>query len=701
MDPASIETDIGVDDTTIKIGLNADLSGIFAPLVTQIVDGQEAYWEIVNDNGGIAGRQVELVVLDNGYDVPKHLENYEVMSGDGAEGVVIFSQSTGSPHTTATADLLVEDDLIAIPLSWYSGWPDPAIGQNVFEAYTSYCVESMNGVSFMAENFDAQTIAIIGFPGEYGQDGAAGAKIAAEALGLEVVYDGEAAVVPGADQTPVITELVNAQPDIVWATVNPTTFAEIMGSAVAQGLQAQWSGNSPTYNFQLLGTELAPVLDQYYTHSTYTQLWNSADVPGMTEVVEGMREKRPDAPVSDVYIVAWTEGYITQQILEQAARNGDMTRAGVVAAAERDHGRSQGPGAGPDVGRRAQRLHRARVVHVRRRPRQLHPGRHGVRRGRRHRLRAARGSVRQRRRRRLRLRGGLLHARGLTDPWGGAGRGPTPRHPHRPPWSSPLLTLANVEVVYNEVILVLRGLSIEVPDGRIVALLGANGAGKTTTLRAVTGLLDVHKGVITKGTVTYDGTVLNERPPAEIVAGGITQVMEGRRVFAELTVDENLVCGGITVKDKSLTAAAYERVMDLFPRLQERRKQVAGYLSGGEQQMLAIGRALMSSPKLLVLDEPSLGLAPMLVEQIRDIIVDINAQGTSVLLIEQNAMMALSIAHYGYIMETGKVVMDGEPRKLLADDDVREFYLGLRGDEGARHSFRNVKHYKRRKRWLS
>ena len=264
-----------------------------------------------------------------------------------------------------------------------------------------------------------------------------------------------------------------------------------------------------------------------------------------------------------------------------------------------------------------------------------------------------------------------------------------------------MLTLANVEVVYNEVILVLRGLSIEVPDGKIVALLGANGAGKTTTLRAVSGLLSVHKGVITKGTVTYDGTVLNGRPPAEIVAGGITQVMEGRRVFAELTVDENLVCGGITVKDKSLTGAAYERVMDLFPRLQERRKQVAGYLSGGEQQMLAMGRALMSTPKLLVLDEPSLGLAPMLVEQIRDIIVDINAQGTSVLLIEQNAMMALSIAHYGYIMETGKVVMDGAPRKLLADDDVREFYLGLRGDEGGRHSFREVKHYKRRKRWVS
>ncbi len=263
-----------------------------------------------------------------------------------------------------------------------------------------------------------------------------------------------------------------------------------------------------------------------------------------------------------------------------------------------------------------------------------------------------------------------------------------------------MLNLSNVEVVYNDVILVLRGLSIDVPDGQIVALLGANGAGKTTTLRTITGLLDVHEGVITKGTVNYDGTELNDLRPDEIVRRGITQVMEGRRVFSEMTVDENLVCGGITMKDKGQHQAAYQRVMDLFPRLAERRKQVAGYLSGGEQQMLAIGRALMSEPKLLALDEPSLGLAPKLVEQIRDIIVDINDQGTSVLLIEQNAMMALSIANYGYVMEQGKVVMDGDGQKLLADDDVREFYLGLHG-EGEKRSFRDVKHYKRRKRWLS
>ena len=265
-----------------------------------------------------------------------------------------------------------------------------------------------------------------------------------------------------------------------------------------------------------------------------------------------------------------------------------------------------------------------------------------------------------------------------------------------------MLEVANLEVVYNEMILALRGLSIEVPDGKIVALLGANGAGKTTAARAIGGLLDVHEGRASKGSIVFNGDDITHDKPSKIVQRGITQVMEGRRTFAELTVDENLTCGGYTVKDKADRQASYERVMDLFPRLKERRSQIAGYMSGGEQQMLAIGRALMAKPKLLILDEPSLGLAPKLVEQIRDIIVDINSQGTSVLLIEQNAMMALSVASYGYVLETGKVVMDGDAKKLLADDDVKEFYLGLHSDEsGERKSFRDVKHYKRRKKWAS
>ncbi len=263
-----------------------------------------------------------------------------------------------------------------------------------------------------------------------------------------------------------------------------------------------------------------------------------------------------------------------------------------------------------------------------------------------------------------------------------------------------MLELANVEVVYNEVILALRGLSIEVPEGSIVALLGANGAGKTTAVRAVTGLLDVHEGDITKGTVTWNGTNIAGHTPSRIVEAGITQVMEGRRIFAELTVEENLSAGAFTVRDRKANQDARVRVLELFPLLRDRRRQVAGYLSGGEQQMLAIARALMAGPKLLILDEPSLGLAPMLIQQIRDIITDINSQGTSVLLIEQNAMMALSIADYGYILEAGKVVMDGNPKKLLADEDVQEFYLGLHA-EGSRKSFKDVKHYKRRKRWLS
>jgi len=262
-----------------------------------------------------------------------------------------------------------------------------------------------------------------------------------------------------------------------------------------------------------------------------------------------------------------------------------------------------------------------------------------------------------------------------------------------------LLEVANLEVVYHDVILVLRGISFNVPDGKIVALLGANGAGKTTVLRAISGLLDVHQGDITKGEVRVDGEPIHKLKPASIVNRGVTQVMEGRRVFAEFTVEENLRVGAHSNpghRDDNL-----ERVFELFPILKERRKRTAGYLSGGEQQMLAMGRGLMSSPRFLLLDEPSLGLAPLLVQQIRDLIVEINRQGTAILLVEQNATMALSIAEHGYIMETGKLVMDKPAAELMSDEDVQEFYLGLHAGGGERRSFRDIKHYKRRKRWLS
>ena len=332
-DPSEITFDLGVTDDVIRVGLNADLSGLFAPLVTQIVDAQEAFWEVVNDEGGIAGRQVEVVVLDSEYDVPRHLENYERFAGDGPESVVIFGQSTGSPHTAATFGQLAEDNLVAIPLAWYSGFHDPTIAPNIFAPQTNYCIESMNGVEHLTQEHGAETLAIVTFPGEYGEDGAVGAEIAAEALGLEVVYDGRGAVVPGADQTPVITALLEADPDIVWTAVNPTTFAEIFGAAAAQGLTAQWSGNTPTFNFQLLGTDLGPAIEQFFTYSTYNELWNTGDAPGMAELVEGMRSKRPDAPISDAYIRGWVEAMTTKQILEQAVSNGDLTRAGVLEAA--------------------------------------------------------------------------------------------------------------------------------------------------------------------------------------------------------------------------------------------------------------------------------------------------------------------------------------------------------------------------------
>ena len=262
-----------------------------------------------------------------------------------------------------------------------------------------------------------------------------------------------------------------------------------------------------------------------------------------------------------------------------------------------------------------------------------------------------------------------------------------------------MLEVRNLEVVYDDVVQVLRGVSLQVPEGKIVALLGANGAGKTTLLRAISGLLDVHEGDVTKGSVSLDGTPIHTWPAPRIVASGIKQVLEGRRIFVELTVDENLRVGAHS--DTSRIKENLERVYDLFPILRDRRRSTAGYLSGGEQTMLSMGRALMSSPRYLLLDEPSLGLAPLIVQQIRDLIVEINQQGTTVLLVEQNADMALSIAEHGYIMETGKVVMDQPAKELREDADVREFYLGLAEEGAAKKSFRDVKHYKRRKRWLS
>ncbi|CAB3695793.1 High-affinity branched-chain amino acid transport ATP-binding protein LivF [Achromobacter piechaudii] len=264
-----------------------------------------------------------------------------------------------------------------------------------------------------------------------------------------------------------------------------------------------------------------------------------------------------------------------------------------------------------------------------------------------------------------------------------------------------VLDINNIEVVYNKAVQVLRGLSLSVPDGSIVALLGSNGAGKSTTLKAVSGLLDLEDGALVRGHILFNGGDTQGAQPQNLVRAGLAHVMEGRRVFEDLTVEENLVAATYALTGRSGARPDFDLVYGYFPRLFERRRGLAGYLSGGEQQMLAIGRALIAQPRLMLLDEPSLGLSPMLVENIFSIIARINAeQGVSMLLVEQNASVALAVAHYGYIMETGKVVIDGTADKLAADPDVREFYLGV-GGTGEARGFRDIKHYKRRKRWLS
>jgi len=263
----------------------------------------------------------------------------------------------------------------------------------------------------------------------------------------------------------------------------------------------------------------------------------------------------------------------------------------------------------------------------------------------------------------------------------------------------PLLAIANIEVVYDEVILVLRGVSLQVPEGEIVALLGANGAGKSTTLKAVSGLLKSENGKVTRGEIRFAGERIDGIDPEAIVRRGIFQVMEGRRIIADMTVAENLRLGAYTRSDSGI-AGDLERVYGYFPRLKE-RAGLAGYLSGGEQQMLAIGRALMARPKLILMDEPSMGLSPLLVREVFSIIRRINRDlGVTILLVEQNARLALEAAQYGYIMENGKVVLDGPAESLAQNEDVKEFYLGKGAEAGGRRSFRDVKSFKRRKRWL-
>ena len=267
--------------------------------------------------------------------------------------------------------------------------------------------------------------------------------------------------------------------------------------------------------------------------------------------------------------------------------------------------------------------------------------------------------------------------------------------------SQTLLTVNNIEVIYDHVILVLKGVSLEVPEGRIVALLGANGAGKTTTLKAISNLLRVERGEVTKGSIEYRGQRVDRLNASALVRQGVIQVMEGRHPFGHLTCEENLLTGAYTRQDgRTALQRDLDMVYTYFPRLAERRHAMAGYVSGGEQQMMVIGRALMARPKLILLDEPSMGLAPQLVAEIFDIVARLNREeGVSFLLAEQNATVALRVADYGYVLENGRVVLDGDAETLRSNEDVKEFYLGL-GSAG-RRSYRDVKHYRRRKRWLA
>jgi ABC-type branched-subunit amino acid transport system substrate-binding protein len=336
--PEQIKTDFGADETTIRIGLLADLSGPFAALVKDIVVAQEAYWKRVNEAGGIGGRRIQTVVVDQKYDVPTHKAKFQAMKARDGKGVLLISQSTGSPHTAAIKTELDEASMIAIPLSYYSGWADPAFGKNVFESYANYCFQAMNSVHHLHDALGAKTLAVATFPGEFGQDAATGAKLAAEALGMDIVYDGEGKVVapsptsPNPDHTGIVSSIVASGADLVWTTVNPATLAGLMSQAGAKGFDGKWVGSFGTFHESLLKADVGPLIDSSYYHSTFTAALGT-DVPGMQTMVDAIAAYKPDARSSDTYIIGWTEAQTSDAILRAAAARGDLTRAGVVKAA--------------------------------------------------------------------------------------------------------------------------------------------------------------------------------------------------------------------------------------------------------------------------------------------------------------------------------------------------------------------------------
>lgn len=332
-----VATDFGVNGNVIRVGLNADLSGPFSALVSEIVLGQETYWEMVNEAGGVGGFTFETVVLDSGYATDKGIENYQVLADESEDGVLMISENTGSPITAAIAEDAADDDMLVIPLSWASLWPGEDY-VNILEKQTTYCAESINGVSWLndkvTEDGQEAKLAIISRPGEYGEDGHVGAEIAADLLGIEVVYNGKGEVA-GDDRTAVTSQLVSSGATMVWTTLTPGELADVFGNAVSQGFEATWSGNGPSFSYPaLLPTDLAPAFDQYYWQSGYNVAWQGNDSEGMQEMVSEMTARNPDAVLSDSYITGWIEGIMVQTVVEQAIANGDLTRAGMVAASQ-------------------------------------------------------------------------------------------------------------------------------------------------------------------------------------------------------------------------------------------------------------------------------------------------------------------------------------------------------------------------------
>ncbi len=670
----------------IVIGGSIPMTGVFAFAGVGINAGIADFVKMTNDAGGVEGRKLKYVPEDTGYKVDVSVATFKKITSQNKVNLY-YGDSTGFSKTI-NPELARNGNIMMAGASFASELNDPQKYPNQFLVGPDYT--EMFGILLrhIAKEKPGAKVAFVYSDSEFGRDPIEKSEAAAKSLGLSVPIK----IMTPAGSVEVSTEVIKlrrAAPDYtIFHGYILAPIPEFVTQGKQMGMTTKWMGTFWTMDSSTV-MQMGENAEGFMGVMPFRYYYDTEKAP----MLEKIRAMRPEYQST-----AYIQGFLAAMLFTESARRclkagKPLTGHNLKAALNSLENFDTGGLIGVPITIKGNSIPVGRVYRADYKAKKMVAASDWI----------SLSKLGEQVRRITRLHAALTPvAAAATSRFCSTGAAFLAQLDAMQTTSDNVLEINNIEVIYNKVVQALRGLSLSVPRGQIVALLGSNGAGKSTTLKAASGLLELEDGALESGNIRFNGQDISSTAPQQLVHQGLSHVMEGRRVFEDLTVEENLIASTYALSGRAnANAPDFDLVYTYFPRLHERRKGLAGYLSGGEQQMLAIGRALIAQPELILLDEPSLGLSPKLVEDIFTIIARINAErGTSMLLVEQNATVALAVAHTGYIMENGKIVINGSAEKLANDPDVREFYLGM-GGSGEAKSFKDIKHYKRRKRWLS